>query len=309
MVKLVRIKKENGDFMKARQFLILSTVLLLFLSSCSTFEKDKSQKSTDSEVINKDIIRILVVGVDSRGERKSRSDSILYVQYHPYEEKVKVVSFMRDSYVDIPGYEWNKLNQAYFYGGIPLLEKTIKKNFGVTFDHHAVIDFQAFSKIVDSVAPEGIEVELTQNIIDNMALPYTPGKVTLHGEELLKYARFRHDATSDFGRVERQQYILEQITTKISDKLHSLVGIGDLFGVWHNSKEYVDTSISGSDILKLGTSTLFTKMPSVETLRIPTNGSFQDQAFEHAGMVLQLDFEKNQNVLKEFLQETKQVSK
>ena len=42
---------------------------------------------------------------------------------------------MRDIIVAIPGYDNNRLNAAYVFGGADLLLQTIENNFGFHFEH------------------------------------------------------------------------------------------------------------------------------------------------------------------------------
>ncbi len=76
-------------------------------------------------------INILLLGVDSRGEEKSRTDSMMIAQVDPKTNETKIVSLMRDMYVQIPGYKGYKLNTAFYLGGPELLRQTIKENFGI----------------------------------------------------------------------------------------------------------------------------------------------------------------------------------
>ncbi|MBR8645941.1 LCP family protein [[Brevibacterium] frigoritolerans] len=117
------------------------------------------------------------------------------------------------------------MNAAYYYGGRELLKKTIQENFDVKIDHVAVIDFKGFVKMVDLLAPEGVAVNVDQEIIDDMSIQASAGKNVLHGEEILKYVRFRHDDESDFGRVERQQEVMVQLKTAFINQISSFEGM------------------------------------------------------------------------------------
>jgi anionic cell wall polymer biosynthesis LytR-Cps2A-Psr (LCP) family protein len=56
---------------------------------------------------------------------------------------------MRDMYVPIPGYSDNRINAAYQFGGMELLDKTIKKDFGVSVDGNMEVSFEGFIQLVD----------------------------------------------------------------------------------------------------------------------------------------------------------------
>lgn len=240
---------------------------------------------------------VLLIGVDSRGEEQSRSDTIMIAQYDADTKTPKLVSIMRDSYVDIPGHGKNKINNAYFFGGPELLRKTIKENFDVDVQYYSIVDFKGFEKMVDIVAPDGIEINVEKKMSYNIGVTLEPGLQRLNGKELLGYARFRHDARSDFARVERQQ----EVITKLKDEVISLNGLAQLPELAGTLQSYVDTNIKTSTVLGIGKDFVLKKTGSIQTLRIPIDNGFTETTRRGAGDVLELDLEKNQQALKEFL--------
>ncbi|MDN5710701.1 MAG: LCP family protein, partial [Planococcus sp. (in: firmicutes)] len=100
---------------------------------------------------------ILVLGVDSRGEAQSRTDTMMMVTHDRENNEVKITSFMRDIYADIPGYQSYKLNTAYYLGGVDLLASTLREMFGVEIHNYALVDFKSFETLVDIAAPSGVE--------------------------------------------------------------------------------------------------------------------------------------------------------
>ncbi|MFP3509315.1 LCP family protein [Peribacillus sp. SIMBA_075] len=261
-----------------------------------------TEKKITKEVIQEGVKTFLLIGVDSRGEEKSRSDAIILAKYFPEQEKLKLASIMRDSYVKIPGDKsaYNKINAAYYYGGKELLKKTIQENLDVKVDHVAVIDFQGFVKMVDLLAPEGVVVDVDQEIIDDMSIQASVGKNVLHGEEILKYVRFRHDDESDFGRVERQQEVLVQLKSAFINQISSFEGIAALPSIIEQGLSYLNTDIGVKTIMEMGPEAVFHKPDTVETLRIPVEGSYKDEIYPHTGAVLEMDYTKNKKALQEF---------
>ena len=85
---------------------------------------------------------------------------MILASIQPSNNRIALVSFMRDMYVSIPDYGMNRLNTAYSFGGVELLEETLMKNFDVGFDNYVVIDFDGFIKSIASVG--GLEIELTE---------------------------------------------------------------------------------------------------------------------------------------------------
>lgn len=244
----------------------------------------------------------LLIGVDSRGEPDSRSDAIVLARYDKNNKKIKLASIMRDSYVEIPGYKngSNKINTAYYLGGSELLRKTIYNNFDIKVDHVATVDFKGFIQLVDLLAPEGIKVNIKPEMIEDMSIEASRGDNVLHGEEILKFVRFRHDSESDFGRIKRQQEVLVQLKDNVAERLSSVKGIVTIPHLINKSMALIDTDMGMKAFLELGSSMLFYPIEDVSTLRIPVEGSFSDRTFPHSGAVLQLNKEQNQKALKDF---------
>ena len=126
----------------------------------------------DSEIIE----NILIIGVDSRGEEKSRSDTMMLLSWNQDTNKMKLVSFMRDIYADIPGYQSYKLNTAYYLGGLPLLQSTLNNMFDITIDHYALIDFNSFESLIDILAPKGIEMDVEKDMSGDIKVDIKKGQ-------------------------------------------------------------------------------------------------------------------------------------
>lgn len=77
------------------------------------------------------IINIALFGVDSGFDGIGRSDSIMIATIDTHNNKLKLTSIMRDSYVDIEGYGNDKINHAYAFGGPELAINTINRNFNL----------------------------------------------------------------------------------------------------------------------------------------------------------------------------------
>ncbi|MFF2459429.1 LCP family protein [Peribacillus simplex] len=292
--------------MKEKVFFIYLLILILAGCTYAPLPKQNGNAGSDKKLTKEDdqesVKTFLLIGVDTRGEQKSRSDVLILAKYFPEQEKLKLASIMRDSYVKMPGNKsgYNKINAAYYYGGRELLKKTIKENFDIKVDHVAVIDFQGFVKMVDLLAPEGVAVNVDQEIIDDMSIQASVGKNVLHGEEILKYVRFRHDDESDFGRVERQQEVMIQLKTAFVNQISSFEGMAALPSIIEQGLSYLDTDIGLKTLMEMGPKAFFHTPDTVETLRVPVEGSFKDEIYPQSGAVLQIDFTKNKKALQEF---------
>lgn len=241
-------------------------------------------------------INILMIGSDTRGEERGLSDTIMIAQYDPDSSEMKLVSLMRDTYVEVPGYGMQKINAAFSYGGPELLRQTIKRNFDIDLYYYAVVDFEGFSKIADLVAPEGIEVNIPHRMSEGIGMTLGPGREVLDGEKMLGYVRFRKDENNDYGRVERQQEVITKLTKKAVNiqnfvKLPKLLGMAD---------PYIETNIDSKTLLSMGKGIVSDKKHSIETLRIPVDYSYEN-AYTGVGAVLDINVEENKQELQNFL--------
>lgn len=239
---------------------------------------------------------ILLIGSDAREKETSRADTIMVVNYHPDKKTFKLMSIMRDTYVDIPGHGKNKINTAYAFGGPELLRKTLKENFELELQYYAIVDFQGFIHVIDEAFPDGVKIDVEKRMEEYLDVTLLPGEQMLDGKHLLNYVRFRHDAVGDFGRVERQQKVVNALASQFASietipKLPKLVGV---------VRPFINTNISTGNIISIG-SDYMRKKGEIETLRIPVEGGYEDQRISGVGAVLRLDFEKNNQAIYNFL--------
>ncbi|MEH7331784.1 LCP family protein [Neobacillus drentensis] len=260
-------------------------------------DDEKVAKAFQGEDVKFGRINVLLLGSDSRGEEHSRTDSIMIAHYDQNTHQSKLISIMRDTYVNIPGHGKQKINAAYAYGGPELLRQTIKENFDIDVNYYAVVDFEGFSKIADIIAPDGIEVDVPHEMKYGIGTTISPGKQTLHGEKLLGYVRFRHDKLSDFGRVQRQQEVISKLKNQALS-IGSIIKLPKILGV---IDPYVDTNLDTSTLFSLGKDLLTNQSNELNTMRIPVDGSFTNEQFKNAGAVLSINLEQNKSALNEFL--------
>lgn len=265
------------------------------------FEEAKEQEG-DKKQLQDNKINVLLVGSDQRENEVDRTDTIMIGQYNEDTGETKLVSIMRDTYVDIPGHGYNKINASYAFGGVSLLSKTIKENFGVQIDHFAVVNFEGFTHIVDEVAPEGIKIDVEKRMkyqdgAGTIDIDLQPGVQKLSGSQLLDYARYRGPEHSDFGRVERQQKVM----TRLKEEMLSLTKIHKVPKVVGMLTSYVNTDMSTSQIIGYGTNFIRNHTGNIEKERIPVEGSYRNKSYPGAGLVLDHNEAQNRNALQEFL--------
>ncbi|MFC5560281.1 LCP family protein [Ureibacillus thermophilus] len=246
---------------------------------------------------NEGFVNYLIIGVDSRGEEKSRSDTMMLLSWNKETNDVKLVSFMRDIYANIPGYDSWKLNTAYYLGGVQLLKKTLNEMFDIPIHHYVVMDFKSFESLIDLIAPNGVEIEVEKDMSAYIGVTLKKGVHRLNGKELLGYARFRHDEQGDFGRVERQQKVIEALKDEVL-RPANFKNLPKLIGA---AQGYIQTDMTSGEEIKTVFSVLKGGVPDIQKMTIPVEGTYRFNSYQHAGSVIEIDLEANKRKLHEFL--------
>ncbi|MQY05995.1 LCP family protein [Actinomadura macrotermitis] len=173
----------------------------------------------------------LLVGSDTRAESgttgkgnddlwkpgQQRSDTIMLLHLPADRKKAYLLSFPRDSWVDVSGYGKQKINAAFSYGGPKLLTETIEKLTGVRIDHYGAIDFEGFKAMTDALG--GVTVDIKQSVYDpSRHKNWEAGKQKLDGKDALLFVRQRHNLPNgDFDRIRRQQAFLGALARQAAD--------------------------------------------------------------------------------------------
>ena len=179
--------------------------------------EDIIQKETeilDEEVekLRNKITYYAIFASDERGTEISRSDIIMILKFIPKENKVIIVSTPRDTRVMIPNMYEDKINHAFAFGGVDLLEETLEKLYDFNIDYYIHLNFKDFVYLIDSVG--GIEVNAIKDYEYPNYISIREGLQVLDGDSALDYVRFRYDEDGDLGRIKRQQEVLINIFKK-----------------------------------------------------------------------------------------------
>jgi len=258
----------------------------------------------------KDIINILLVGQDRReGEGRQRSDSMILCTINKSAKTLTMTSFMRDMYVQIPGYKDNRINASYAFGGVKLLDKCINVNFGVVIDGNIEIDFFGFKDAIDIVG--GIDIELSKAEADylnrrgNWQVEDNAGQWSLkaginhlNGSQALAYSRVRDIGNGDYGRTNRQRTVLTKLLEKA--KGLSLVEADKLL---MEILPLLATDLSDKQIIRL-VMELLPILPelTINTQQIPADNAHYG-AYIREMAVLVPDLEKNREILANIMRE------
>ena len=157
-------------------------------------------------------LNFLLLGTDYSGGGNSRSDSFMLLHVSADRSKIYVISYPRDSWVDIPGHGKGKINWAYQWGGVPLAKQTIEQLAGVGIDHTLHVDFDGFIELTGVVG--GVTVN-NPNAFSNMGYDFPAGDVTVSGEEALAYVRARYGLPRwDLSRAANQRAVVKAMIVK-----------------------------------------------------------------------------------------------
>ena len=278
------------------------------LSSFNTDEPLKDNEYIDDSELYRDSeqTNILLVGVDAReSDVSSRSDTMMLLTIDNKNGQIKLTSFLRDSYVQIAGRKKEKLNAAYFRGGIQGLVDTLELNFKVEIPYYMLVDFEIFTTVVDMLG--GIEVEVTEKESAYSKktptdrggyLPLEAGEnIHLNGTEALWYSRMRY-LDSDFMRTQRQRKVITAIVEKAKlQKPRELLELAETI------IPLIKTNITADEMKKLGIDAVLDKAYnySIVQQQIPADETWSNKTISGVGACLVMDLDENAEILANFL--------
>ena len=155
---------------------------------------------------------IVLFGIDDADGYVGRSDCIIIFSINQETKKVKMTSIYRDTYVEVPGHGYTKINHAFAYGKAPLAMSTINRNLDLNITEYVTINFQVVKDIVDSVG--GVTIKVTSKEATQIPGISGAGTYTLTGEQALAYGRIRKIDT-DYQRTERMRTVIDKVFSKV----------------------------------------------------------------------------------------------
>lgn len=247
-------------------------------------------------------VNILLMGVDARGVKKGevpRSDTMMVASLDPVQKKFYMFSILRDTYVSIPEHGKERINTAITHGPETAMQ-TVSDLLGIPIQYYVYTDFQGFIKLVDAVG--GVDYEVEKDMVyktkadgPEYDIDLKQGFQHLDGSMALQYVRFRHDATSDFTRTERQRGFLKAV----ADKVISTTSIIKLPKILEEVVPYIDTNIEINDMLKLASVGYDSSMGG--SVQIPPMNLLREETTRGGSEVIGISSEEE---LKEFVEET-----
>lgn len=198
-----------------------------------------------------DRINILLLGYGGPGhDGPYLTDTMMVASFKPSTKQLALLSLPRDLVVDIPGYDYRKINnvlsfgrdQKYPGGGEALTVKIVGDVLDIPIQYYARVDFDGFKEVIDRVG--GITVTVDRAFSDNQypdnnygyePISFKAGEQEMNGDRALKFSRSRHGNNgegSDFARAERQQKIIVALRQKLLSfgTLANPVKVSDILG-------------------------------------------------------------------------------
>lgn len=252
------------------------------------------------DMLEGDVVNIMLIGQDRRpGEERARSDSMILVSLNKTKGTIQLTSFMRDLYVQIPGYLDTRLNAAYRYGGTDLMNETFKVNFGLEIDGNVMVDFDEFTEIIEIVGGVTLDISSAEAKYMNNASKnhFSAGTNYFNAEDALTFSRMRYAAGGDYGRTDRQRRVIMAIAYSLRD-----ADLVTIFNLIDQVLPHIVTNLTDAQIIEYATTGLgiLANGGKIDTFRIP-----QDDAHYNANIrgmaVLVPDLEMCREDLKEFI--------
>ncbi len=231
-------------------------------------------------------VNLLFMGLDYRdweaGELP-RTDTMILFTLDPLNNTAGIISIPRDLWVNVPGFDYNKINTAYYLGeaykmpggGPEMAKRTVEELLGVPIHYYAQVDFQAFITLIDQIG--GITIDVPEEIkIDPLGKHNTvilpAGEATLNGELALAYARARSTEGGDFDRSKRQQQVIFAIRDKVMSLNMMPTLVANANSIYNSISSGIRTNLSLEEAIKLGLKVL--EIPSESINQVVITGEY-----------------------------------
>ncbi|HEY3312632.1 MAG TPA: LCP family protein [Anaerolineales bacterium] len=194
----------------------------------------------------------------------ARSDTMILLTIDPQSKTAGMLSIPRDLWVNIPGFNYAKINTAYYNGeafkvpggGPELAMRTVEQVIGVPVQYYAQIQFWAFTQLIDEIGKVDVFVE-KKIIIDPVGpgadkIMLSAGPHKLGGVEALAYVRQRHTEDGDVGRSKRQQAVIMAVRDKVMNPFNFPTLLANSTQIYNDIQTGIRTNLTFADIMKLG---------------------------------------------------------
>lgn len=235
---------------------------------------------------------ILLLGTDARlWDDMKHTDTMIVVCYNTNNGAIRMISVMRDAFVELEGKGNVRINTVSTYAGIEGLIRTLNTNLGLNITEYMLVDFSGFRNVIDILG--GIDVDITEvemeyinsGLVEQINLLVAKGgresalkectlttygpDTHLNGLQALAYARIRK-SDSDFKRTERQRTVIMEAANKAVESMT----IVQMSQIASTMLQYVETNMPLSSLLQLGSQVLQNGLGDMDESRVPVNDSY-----------------------------------
>lgn len=268
----------------------LSILLVLILSGAAyvtylsnkvtRVDLDRSDVTNTGQTVAKedaDVITVALFGTDYEGAEVGASDSTMILSINTKTNEIKLMSLMRDMYLDLPDGGKQNLNYTMSDGGPSLILKTINYNFNLNVDKFVQVDLTNLPVVIDILG--GVTLDITAdelNFINNYISHIdgnngtstqklsSPGLQLVNGTQAAAYCRIRYTEGRDYKRTERQRDVLSALFNEVKN-----ISISDVPSLISNLLPLVSTNLTNSEILSISTKVLGMGVTEIEQGRFP----------------------------------------
>lgn len=198
---------------------IFAAFLLALAAIGGIYATENKEEQVATEVLQKNIMNVMILGVDRRADDTGRSDTLMLISYDKDSGEANLISIPRDTRVKLGGGSYEKINHAYAYGGVKESKETVENLLDIKIDRYVLVDTKAFPKIIDAMG--GLLLYVDKRMYyedpwddDGLVIDLYPGEQYLDGDRAIQYVRYRDDE-GDIGRIKRQQKFVKAVLNEL----------------------------------------------------------------------------------------------
>jgi len=245
-----------------------------------------------------EIYNVLLCGLDGGSIENGRTDSMIIVSLNMTQKKIKLVSMMRDTLVEVEGHDKNRLNTINVYVGTDALVKAVEEYYGIPIDGYVKVSFSSTARIINILGgvPMWVSSAEAAEIESRGGDPVTPdaGNV-LNGKQAVEYMRVRHTGSGEFGRTERQRKVIAALLKRCRS-----MSLSDAMALVPEVVPNIRTGYDVATVTEYAKRVFELRNAEFSTLRLPMDGYYE--AGRYNGMyVLNVDFEANGRAVQNFI--------
>ena len=179
-----------------------------------------------------------------------------------------------------------------------MLDQVMENCLGVHIDANVEVDFEGF---VNSMAEIGnidmqLNAEEAEYLNNGNGWNLKEGYNSLTPEQALAFARIRYVGHSDWERTDRQRRVIISAFNNVKG-----MSVTELISLTDRIFPNVTTDMTNSEILGYIYTVVTRKMTTIESYRLPAEGTYTCETLRQGMEVLVPDLKANAEYLKEYI--------